>query len=303
MNQHTVKVASARPALVKADAGSPALVVTGRDVIAVRAGTFFAGRAFDADTAVALPDGGFEPGCDYDVSFAVGVDTPLCSRATSIPSGDTLLGGFHFAPGGNAAARSGGDDVPAINPSSLWDLSFRPACPDPRGMTLVEGPYGRFWVDIYLLGRDHLEQGTSRFGVTIADGDDPPQNPAGGHFDQLDYEVAMAVMKHHGKGLLSFEEFAAAAIGVTERTAHRDDPRVTRLDAPRTSRRGVMQAAGSLWAWGHDGDPDEPRASLFGGSWLSGGVAGSRFANLGRWADYSSGDLGARGRSDHLQLA
>ena len=54
------------------------------------------------------------------------------SRATAIPSGDSVLGGFHYAPGGNAPARSGGDDVPAINPCSLWDVAFRPACADQR---------------------------------------------------------------------------------------------------------------------------------------------------------------------------
>ncbi len=62
-----------------------------------------------------------------------------------------------------------------------------------------------------------------------------------------------------------------------------------------------MQATGNLWVWGHDGDPDTPRASILGGSWFHDGYAGSRYANVDRWADYSAGNLGARGRSDHLQ--
>ncbi|OYX80463.1 MAG: hypothetical protein B7Y77_00545, partial [Bradyrhizobium sp. 35-63-5] len=206
-------------------------------------------------------------------------------------------------PGGNATARAGGDDVPAINPRSLWDLNFRPASADPRGMTLVDGPRGKFWCDIYLLAKDHLAQGTSQCGTMIADGVEPPQNPDGGYFSKLDYATAVAAMKHHGKGLLSIEEFFAAAFGVTERTSTNDDPETTQLDAARTSRFGLMQATGNLWVWGHDGDPDSPRPSIFGGSWWGVGNAGSRRASVGNWAGYSLELLGARGRSDHLQLA
>lgn len=110
------------------------------------------------------------------------------------------------------------------------------------------------------------------------------------------------MLASHGKGLLSIEEFFAAAYGVTEKSADKGDPDMTGLDAPRTSKFGLMQATGNMWVWGHDGDPDEPRASSFGGSWISGDLAGSRYAYVGVWPEYSSDDLGARGRSDHLQL-
>jgi len=170
-------------------------------------------------------------------------------------------------------------------------------------MTLVDVPgKGRVWCDIYLLGKDHLKNGTSRHGVTIADGTDRPQNPAGGSFSRFDYDAACAVMKHHGKQLLGAEEFFAAAYGVTEKTAVGADPKTTGLDAPRTSRFGLMQATGNMWVWGTDGHPDIPRASLFGGSWVDDSGAGSRCANLDYWPDNSYGSLGARGRSDHLQL-
>jgi hypothetical protein len=119
---------------------------------------------------------------------------------------------------------------------------------------------------------------------------------------RFDYETAVAVMAAHGKGLLSVDEFFAAALGVTEKTAANRDPKVTGLDAPRTSRFGLQQATGNLWVWGHDGDPDKPRASLFGGSWVSDGGAGSRYARVATsWPGDSAGYLGARGRSDHLQ--
>ncbi len=47
----------------------------------------------------------------------------------------------------------------------------------------------------------------------------------------------------------------------------------------------------------------QPRASIFGGSWVYDGYAGSRCASLDYLVGRSNGDLGARGRSDHLQLA
>jgi len=297
---------STHPKLIRPDTNSPIFNVTGRDSLVIRAGTIFGDYTFVEDTPVprhldATGVPGYIPGADYAVHFdgtAMSV-----SRPVGIPEGETLLGGFHYATGGNATARSGGDDIPAINPCSLWDVGFRPACPDPRGMVLVEANGTRFWCDIYLTGTHHLSNGTSKFGVTIADGEDLPINAEGKKTASFDYATAKAVMAAHGKGLLSVYEFFAASFGVTEKTAASRDPETTGIDAPRTSRFGVMQATGNLWVWGHDGDPDEPRASIFGGSWFSGGVAGSRFAYLGYWIDNSFVSLGARGRSDHLQLA
>jgi hypothetical protein len=42
----------------------------------------------------------------------------------------------------------------------------------------------------------------------------------------------------------------------------------------------------------------QPRASIFGGSWINDGNAGSRYANVDNWPDNSNDNLGARGRSD-----
>jgi RNA-directed DNA polymerase len=41
-----------------------------------------------------------------------------------------------------------------------------------------------------------------------------------------------------------------------------------------------------------------PRPSIFGGSWINGSNAGSRYANLDYWPENSDDNLGARGRSD-----
>ncbi|SDC08374.1 hypothetical protein SAMN05216337_1001213 [Bradyrhizobium brasilense] len=297
MNER-IKMTDETPLLTKADPNSPALKVEGLGAVLIKAGTAFAGMSFDADTAVRID--GLEPGTDYLVQIESGA--PVAVKHAD-GGGAPCLGGFHFAPGGNAEARGGGDSVPAINPFSLWDRDYRPACADPRGMALVEMPGRKFWCDIYLTGVDCSRNGTSAFGVTIADGDDCPRDSDGERYRRFDYSTAAAVMAVHGKGLLSVEEFFAAAFGVTEKTALDRDPKTTGLDAPRTSRFGIMQATGNMWIWGHDGDPDMPRASMFGGSWLSGGHAGSRYAVVAYyWPGSSNDSLGARGRSDHLQL-
>ena len=301
MNLHTNPQPDAT-ALIRPDPHVSVFKTTGRDSLVVRAGTIFAGHMFAHDTSVPLHlnaagEPGYVPGADYVVNCDCGALS--VARPIGIPEGGTLLGGFHYAPGGNAPARSGGDDVPAINPFSLWDVGFRPACADPRGMTLVTTPSGRFWCDIYLTGMTH-HYGTSKFGVIIATGYDTPRDAKGKPAERLDYATAQAVMAAHGKGLLSLEEFFAAAFGVTERTTADRAPKTTGLDAPRTSHFGLMQATGNLWVWGHDGDPDRPRAAILGGAWVSDGDAGSRFSDIGLWVADSGDSLGARGRCDCL---
>jgi len=288
----------ATPSIVRPDASSSIFTVAGRDALFIRAGAEIGMFAFGEETPVALP--ALVVGTDYAVLIDTDGHPSAVSCADGVPA--DAIGGFHFAPGGNAAGRNGGDEVPAINPWSCWDSGFRPACPDPRGMALVDLPGGaRYWVDIYKLGVSHLDNGTSRHGVTIADGADRPQKVGGsGHYPRLDYATAVEVYAHHGKQLLTYDEFRAAAFGVTEKSSAARDPKVTGLDAARTSRRGIMQATGNLWDWGTDGDPDEPRPSIFGGSWVNGRNAGSRSAILAHWPNNSDDSLSARGRSDHV---
>jgi hypothetical protein len=293
MKHMKLSTADAASILIKSDASLPAFKAAGRATLVIRAGTSIAGTKFAKETPVHLP-GDLEPGADYCIYL--GDRVPAAGKAGAR---DIVIGGFHFAPGGNAQARGGGDTTPRINPCSIYDLNFRPACPDPRGMAFVEAK--NFWGDIYLCAADHLEGGTSQFGVTIADGRDLPQDPAGGRFRKFDYASACAVMKHHGKGLMSPDEFAAGAYGVTENSAFDTRAAKTALDAARTSKWGWMQATGNKWVWGHDGNPESPRASLFGGAWFNGSRAGSRFAFLDTWPGVSRANLGARGRSDHLQ--
>jgi hypothetical protein len=248
-----------------------------------------------ANTPIVLPEGRIA-GCDYEVVLNPDFTLSAHQHSKAADFGRPVIGGFHFAPGGNASARAGGDREPAINPHSIYDLSFRPACPNPRGMACVEMGGGRkIWVDIYLTGTGHEIGGTSCHGATIA---------TGRTLDRLNYIDAQAIMARHGKQLLGVTEFWAAAYGVTEKAALKERPETTGLQADDdhrfTSRYGLFQATGGVWIWGHDEDPNDRRPSLFGGSWLLGSHAGSRYANLGYWPGHSRGLLGVRGRSDHL---
>ena len=273
---------------------APILLATGPTSISIAAGTLVEigdrTYSYDRETAIAIDE--LVPGSDYAVGINAMGDL-FATVANDNPLKADFFAGFHFAPGGNATDRKGGDSTPAINPHSLWDIEYRPACPDPRGMVRVI--VGNIvWVDIYLLGIDHANDGTSRFSVPLANGNT---------LDVLDYKTAKSILEGHGKRLMTYDEFRTAAHGVTERSAANNRPRATGLDAARTSLYGLMQATGNLWVWGTDGDIDDPRPSLFGGSWLGGECAGSRFAFLGYWPEDSYGRIGARGASDHLTPA
>lgn len=279
-------------AIRRPDAIASIFAVEDRTRVFIRAGSAIGDVAFGSDTEVEIPAGALVPGADFHVRIENG--RPVAIRPIS-PDTAGVVGGFHLAPGGNAPARAGGDDIPAINPFSCWDAGFRPACPDPRGMALVEHDGLRFWCDIYLLGTSHSIDGSSRFGAEIADGVSMRRG--------LDFAAAEAALAGHGKQLLTYDEFRAAAFGVIERSAAPRDPKWTGLDAARTSRFGIMQATGNMWVWGTDGDPDQPRPSIFGGSWFSGSNAGSRYADLDYWPGDSYVSISARGRCDHLSPA
>lgn len=335
-------------AFAKADPATVAFTAPTGSTVTLKAGTYIALNGviypFLAATAVQMPS--LTAGTDYAI-YLCNDGTLRADANFSAPSGFTTttsrkIGGFHYAPGGNAAAQAGGDTTPAINPYSLWDLKWRPACADPRGMTLVADT---FWCDIYLLGVDHHVNGTSRHGVTIADGGSPPKVPTlfGGNGSTtyaLTQFAAGEIMKSAGKSLLDYAEFSAAAYGVSEAVQRGTDPVTTGLsnnnvgssnaDEKFTSKWGVVQAAGTQWVWGRDlgyrADGADAAAitgwswkglgrgsaytqnttglvaALWGGNWDSGSYCGSR-ASLWAYSPWDSGTLiGARGRADHIRL-
>ena len=219
-----------------------------------------------------------------------------------------------------------------INAYSLWDLKFKPECPDPRGMALVGDG---FWADIYLCGVDHLTNGTSKYNVTIADGSSPPKIPTkfGGNgttaYTTFNWWEAAEVMRSYGKRLPTYSEFAALAFGTTEATSSggTDVPTtgVSGTGATSawnvfTSKWGVVQSSGCLYTWGDEfgggtgtaawtantggrGNTYQlENAVLLGGSWVDTSNAGSRCSNWNTSPTNSVGNIGARGVCDHLIL-
>ena len=311
----------------KVDPSAVAFIKTGTGTAAIKAGTIAAVGgtpvAFGIDTAVIMPT--LVAGTDYAI-YACTDGSIRADASFSAPSGYTTansrrIGGFHFAPGGNAAARAGGNTTPQINEYSFWDLKFKPTCPDPRGMTLVANG---FWTDIYLTGVDHYTNGTSKYNVTIADGSRPPKVPAlfGGNgstaYSTFNWWEAGEVARSHGKRLPTYDEFCALAYGTTEVSAGGTDPVSTILRAAYTSKWGVMLATGNLWIWGADfggiaaaagwventgsrgSTYQMESAASFGGNWGEPTNSGSRCSLWGYSPPYSSSLISSRFSCDHL---
>ena len=220
----------------------------------------------------------------------------------------------------------GGDTTPAINEYTLWDVKFRPVCPDPRGKALIAGG---FWADIYLTGIDAITNGSSKYGVAYADGVSPPKIPAsfGGNgvttYATFNWWEANEIASSFGMRLPSQQEFMALAYGVTEATSEGTERHNTGLYAAYTSRWGIMQATGCLWVWGamranqaaatawippvgttasRGSEYNAPNAALFGGAWGYDTNSGSRCSLWGLTASVSYTSVGARLCCDHQQL-
>lgn len=269
----------------KADPFTPAFILSG-GTLSVRPGLEVSVGSYvfnvSTYTPVALPTT-MVAGTDYAV-WASPLGFEASPSFDSAPSmGAEIVGGFHYAPGGNATdVNTGGNATPQISPYSIWDLNFRPRCANARGMVLVADS---FWTDIYLLGVDHIVNGTSRNGVVIADGGEPPRRPltCGGNGvakAALDWWMANEIMISHGKKLLSYEEACTAFFGAREGVPRGNDPVTTGLattntasyahDYMMTSKWGVIQATGCQWVWGrelgysvgaspYDGSPRTPQ--------------------------------------------
>ncbi len=322
----------------KVDMWSVAFTLPTSSTVSLKAGTAIALPSglvisFPSLTVVQMPS--LTAGTDYAI-YLCADGTVRADANFSAPTGFSTstsrqIGGFHYAPGGNAAAQAGGDTTPVINPYSLWDLKWRPKCADPRGMALVAGA---FWADIYLLGVAYTANGTSRNNVAIASGSAPPKIPLlfGGNgttaYGELNWWDASEVMASVGKRLPRYAEFSAAVYGTTENVSRGNDPVTSGLgttnagsskaDNTLTSKWGIIQATGCYDVWGADlggpyaaaswaADPasrgasyELPNGALLGGYWASGAGSGSRSSDWLLAPSTSSGVLGARGVCDHL---
>lgn len=302
--------------LLKTQPAAPAWAISGGSLVTAQALTYtLAGAKHElpSSSAISLPT--LTAGNDYAI-YATTDGRLVADLNWSAPVGEPpgstrKIGGFHVALTGE------------ILEFSLWDINYRPTCPDPRGMVCING---MFWADIYLLGVNHHIDGTSRAGVTIADGASPPKIPAiyGGNgstaYGSLTWFETQDVLQSHGKRCPSWAEFSMLAFGVTEATAVGADPVTTKHDSARRSRWGVEQATGNMWVWGADvqanaggawGAITGGRGSVYhsgvtavvlGAAWAAGANSGSRSALWGNSPSYSSGSLGGRGLSDHLRL-
>jgi len=279
-------------------------------------------RTIASGTSITMPS--LSAGTDYAIWCKPDGTLEATSNHTSPPvAGSRRIGGFHYAPGGNATGQSGGNTTAQINEFSFWDLKWRPNCADPRGMTLVAGG---FWSDIYLTGVDAITNGSSKYNVTMADGSSPPKVPTmfGGNgsttYGSYTWFEAMELATAFGKRCPTQQEFMTLAYGTTEASSVGSDQGSTILNAAYTSRWGVIQASGVLYVWGRDrGGPfagaswnantegrgseyNAPNSALFGGAWNSGSDSGSRCSAWSLAASASFGGGGSRFVCDHLQL-
>ena len=227
------------------------------------------------------------------------------AAATFTPGTDALAGGT----GGNVAQNtwyySETSNGPSINPYSIWDQNFRPTCPDPRGMALING---KFWLDIYLTNTRPDLYGTSAFNKTIADGSSRAARPVsiGGKSDGTvlmpdhSWWSAEWLYSAFGKSLPSLDELQDATQGATQTIATVWEPPSTAYYGALTSMFGIVQSFGAMWVWATDAGNDNDKKALMGGYWGYGGNAGSRYVYWGSAATTSDGNIGSRARSDHM---
>ena len=220
-----------------------------------------------------------------------------------------------------------------INQYSIWDLKFKPKCPDPRGMILINDS---FWVDIWMTNVQYLTKGTSRKGERIADGEGGASLPListkmGGNgtsaYGNCDWFTSNEVLSHWGKKLLSYADFCVAAFnGTTENGSYGADNQYTCRPngAQWLSKWGMEQSYGVMYIWGadlnfyHGADvsygwrnvtggrgyiyttPDGMVAGLYGGYWSDGFLAGSRNSLWFYYVWLSFYNIGLRGRCEHI---
>jgi len=285
-------------------------VEVGNEVLEVASGTSISMPTLTAGTDYAIwvaPDGTLEADASFNVAPT---------------AGGRRIGGFHYAPGGNASFSlnaGDGDTTPQINEYSFYDLKWRPSVADPRGLTLVGD--GAFWCGIYHLAGDHLVGPPHRHGVNPArDGNPPNLVDGSGNYPDAQPMNIFESLWYHGFRTPRVEDFQLLAFGTNEAASRGSDPGTTGLpggstDAQFTSHWGVFQSTGVIALWGNDSilsgsDQTLPNPSrgnrfrvvdfaVFGGGWGAGSDSGSRSVGGGT-ATFSNSSVGGRGIADHL---
>ena len=247
----------------KLDPFSPAFVKTSATTLSIKAGTTVDSTTYTTDTAISMPT--LVPGEDYKVwVHPDGTLEAVHYDSTSSIPGSVVIGGFHYLPvtpptdfdlGASAGA--------TIGPYTLWDLKYRPACPNPRGM--YKHGNANVWEDIYWLNTDYVNSGTSRNNKTIATGSNTPIRAYdyGGYgtskYANFIYWNAVEIVASVGKRLGTYQEHCNGAFGVRENMGRGSHPITTGIatsnvgarhpDEYFVSKWGGIQVTGCLWAW------------------------------------------------------
>lgn len=328
---------------------APCIVKTGASTASIAAGTSVqVGETrvvFSASTPITMP--ALTAGEDYAVlvsaAGAVSAVADPITAPTTVPAGFVKIGGFHYgltAPGSTVASGSFATAKPSmvwtdanvariagINEFSIWDLTYRPTC-DPRGMARVTNPEGlaAFWFDIYFCSTNHIDNGTSRYNTNVASGTVLPRVPLmfGGdgaeNYEKLSWYEANEIVFSHGKRLMSYQEFAAAAFGVTENQGIGGEVTIpaTKREPGYTSKWGGEQMTGHHWVMGLIAHADAgtewlqgvgrgqafgtPVRGIFGGDRYYASFSGSRCSKWGDPAWGSFWSIGLRAACDHFRL-
>ena len=277
-------------------------------------------------------------GTDYYV-YAKSDSTFYISASDSITE-DRLIGGFHYGLVAESETVTGNKleadmvKIRGINQYSFWDLKYRPVA-STKGMAKI----GSEWYDIYLLNSEHIANGTSKAGLTIASGTTEygraiPKIPLeyGGNntlnYGKFTWFQACEIAKANAKRLISYSEFPTIAYGVNEQKSSLTNSYETVMGKIEhypnlTSKFGIEQATGVQWIWGLDvqgiggdgwktgltdgrGDiyayANQPTAVVLGGSRGDGAGAGSRASGWSSYVWDSGWLVGCRFACDHLEL-
>ena len=307
----SAKAAWAKTGNGTAETNQDLTVFVGGDVVSVPSGTSIAMPTLTVGTDYAIwcaPDGTLEADESYSVAPT---------------AGGRRVGGFHYAPGGRATLdlnAGDGGTTPQIMETSFWDLKWKPAAPDPRGLVLVGE--GSFWAGAYHMSANHLTGPVHKYGVDPCRGGNPPQNINGtGNYPDAQPSNIVEALQYHGFRAPNYWEFQLLAFGVNEeRSIGGSGPGLAgdvsyRGKDQQTSAWGVFDATGVLHHWGNDtilttSDqtlPNPSRGGRFryshfvylGGNWDSGASSGSRDVATTA-ATNSPTVVGSRGVCDHV---